>query len=198
LGQLGLGGKALRVWNAGLPPALTVVGPLRRQIERTVQQRVPQRTGIAQQHTDLAVVDLARRAPGLAGDASRVAALFQKARLIEHQHRLRVPQMLPDVGAQLTTHRLRVPEGPAPQVLNRSGGGVAAACRPLPAGFALGRTQQPPQRGYRPLARLGALDIGGQAALKIVQVRGPSRDHRRLLVNEVRGRSVSQHHDSSR
>jgi hypothetical protein len=91
--------------------------------------------------------------------------------------------MLHEVVAQLITHRLRVPQGPAQQVLKRIGCGIAADCCQLPAVLAFGRTQQPPQIGHRALARLGALEIGGQAALKIVQVRGPSWDHRRILVN---------------
>lgn len=98
--------------------------------------------------------------------------------------------MLQDIAAQLITHRLRVPERPAQQVLKRIGCGIAADFRQLPAVFALGWTQQPPQIGHHPLPGLGALEVGRQAALNIVQVRGPSWDHRHIRVDQARGRVV--------
>jgi hypothetical protein len=126
-----------------------------------------------------------------------VTALFQKASLIDHQHGLRIPQMLDDIAAQRIAHRLGVPQRPAQQMLKGIRRGIPAHLGQLPAVLALGRTQQAAQIGHGPLPRLSALEIGGQAALNIVQVRGPSWDHRRILVGQVKGRFVHEYHDSS-
>jgi hypothetical protein len=58
-------------------------------------------------------------------------------------------------------------------VLNAVGRRVAADFGELPAVLALGRTQQDPHIGHGPLPRLGALKVGAQAPLNVVQVGGP-------------------------
>jgi hypothetical protein len=105
--------------------------------------------------------------------------------------------MLQDIAAQLIADGLGIPPRPAQQMLKGIRRGIPAHLDQLPAVLALGRTQQAAQIGHGPLPRLGALEIGGRAALKIVQVRGPSWDHRRILVGQVKGRFVYQYHDSS-
>jgi hypothetical protein len=160
--------------------ARPVAGPLRRPIARTVQQGVTPRPGRAQHHAHRAVVHRARRAPGGAGAPRRGAALVHNAGGVAHQPRRRGPAC------------------PAPQGLNAIGRGVAAACRPWPAGVARSRPQQPPPVGQRPRARRRARACGGQAALTSVPVRGSSGDHRGLLVTQVRGRFVPPPQDASR
>jgi hypothetical protein len=83
------------------------------------------------------------------------------------------------------------------QVLEGIGRGLPTDLGQLPAVLAIGGTEQPLQISQRPLPRLGALEIGGQAALNIVPVGGPRRDHRPLLVAQARGRFGHPHHDSS-
>jgi hypothetical protein len=119
-----------------------------------------QRAGIAQKHADLTVVHRARRPAVLASDASRVAALFQKAGFVEHQDRLRIPQMLQNIAAQLIADGLGVPQRPAQQVLEAIGRGIPADLGQLPVVLALGRTQQAAQIGHGPLPRLRMLEIG--------------------------------------
>jgi hypothetical protein len=119
-----------------------------------------QRAGIAQKQADLTVVHRARRPAVLASDASRVAALFQKAGFVEHQDRLRVPQMLQNIAAQLIADGLGVPQRPAQQVLEAIGHGIPADLRQLPAVLPLGGTEQTPQIGHGPLPRLRTLEIG--------------------------------------
>jgi hypothetical protein len=77
----------------------------------------------------------------LAGDASRVATFFQKARFVEHQHRIRVPQMLRDIAAQLIADGLEISQRPAQYVLKGIGHGIPTPLGHLPAVLAFGRTQ---------------------------------------------------------
>jgi hypothetical protein len=74
--------------------------------------------------------------------------------------------------ADLTVvHRAR---RPAVSALEAIGRGIPADLGQLPVVLALGRTQQAAQIGHGPLSRLRTLEIVWAAALKIVQVRGPS------------------------
>ena len=183
----------------GSPPAGSgaTVGPLLRQIELAIQQGVAQPTGIGHKDADLTTFDAAGGPAVLAGHAGRVVPFFQKAGFIDDQYGVWVPEMLQDIGAQLIPHGLWIPQRPAQQVLKAVWCRVAAHLGQLPAVLALGGAEQAPQVGHRPLPGLGALEIGRQPALDIVQVRGPSADDRYLLVNQERGRFVHQHHDST-
>jgi hypothetical protein len=103
--------------------------------------------------------------PGGAGvlalDADGVHALLHVPGLVDHQHRVRVAEMLHDVAAQIITHPVGVPAGPGQQMLHpvrvgiageRSTSSSSAADRPTarartrgPAGGSRpGRTGPPP------------------------------------------------------
>jgi len=125
------------------------------------------------------------------------ATLFQEPGLVQHQHRLPISQLLEDVAAQLVADGLGLPWRPPQHVLEAIGGGVTAHFRQLPAVLALGRTQQPAPRGHRPLPRLGPLEIGRQAAFKIVEVGRPALDHGDVQVLGRREIVVGRHHGSS-
>ena len=126
-----------------------------------------QRTGIAQKDANLAIVHLPSRATIVAGNASRVSPLFQKAGLVDHQHHVWVCQMLHYVGAQLIADGLGVPQRAAQQMLKGLRRGVAAHFGQLPAVLVLGWAQQAPPIGHDSLPGLGPFAIGGQAALDI-------------------------------
>ena len=91
-----------------------------------------------------------------------MAALFQKAGFVDHQHGLWVLQMLHHITVQFLADGLWVPQGPAQQVLNGIRRGVAAHFGQLPAIFALSRAEQAAQIRHRPLPGLGALEIGAR------------------------------------
>jgi hypothetical protein len=111
-----------------------------------------------------------------------VAPFFEKAGLINDQHRVRVSQMLHEVTAQLVTHRIRVPERAPQHGLEAIGGGFPADFGQLPAVLALGGTEQAPQIRHRPLPGLGARERGPQPALDIGQVGRSTLDRRDILV----------------
>ena len=110
------------------------------------------------------------RAAILAGDASRVAAFFEKPGFVEDQHAVGIPQMLHDIGAQLIADGVGVPVGAAQQVLEAIGSRLAADFRHLPAVLALGLTEQAAQIRQDPVAGLRAGEIGGQPPRHVRQV----------------------------
>jgi hypothetical protein len=111
--------------------------------------------GVAQEHADLAVLDAPRRAAALALHPGRLAALLQEARLVQHQHRIRVAQVLDDVGAQVVADRVGVPAHAREEVLHAVRRRVAGGLGQLPAVLALQGRQQPAQVGQGPPPRLG-------------------------------------------
>ena len=96
--ELGLGGKGNVGRDARFASALLVLGPVGRQIERAVDQRLTMATGIAEEHADLAILDPTGGAAVLALHASRPVALFQEAGFIQHGHAIGIAQMLHDIG----------------------------------------------------------------------------------------------------
>ena len=106
----------------------------------------------------------------LAGDPGRVAPFFHKAGFVEDQHAIGVLQMLDDIGPQCITRCVGVPVGPAQQILEAIGGGLAADFCHLPAVLALRLTEQAAQIRHDPLAGLRAGEIRGQPPRNIRQV----------------------------
>src|SRR4051794_7835044 len=107
--QCGLGGERHLLWNTGRLAPGEVLGPLFRQIELAVDQRMPFAAGISEEHTDLAVLDAPRRAAVLACHAGRLRSLLQKAGLVDDQHRVAVGQRLDHVRATQIARGLFVP-----------------------------------------------------------------------------------------
>jgi hypothetical protein len=92
-------------------------------------------------------------------------ALVQKSGFVAHQHGVCLPPRLEDGAPQFIAHGIRVPQGPAPQVLTAIERGITDHLGPWPAVRALGGTQQSPQLGHRPLPGLGPLELGRQPTL---------------------------------
>ena len=141
--ELGLGGERDLLGHAGLGPARPVRRPAFRQIERTVDQGPAVAAGIGQEHADLAVLDPPRRAAVLPLHARRLAALLEKAGLVQDQHAARIAQMLGHIGPQIVADRVRVPAHPAQELLHPVRRPVPGRLRQLPAVLALHRRQQP-------------------------------------------------------
>ncbi|MGH8069198.1 MAG: hypothetical protein ACRERE_28980 [Candidatus Entotheonellia bacterium] len=78
--------------------------------------------------------------------------------------------MLYDVEVRCVAHDVGVPVGPAQQVLEAIRGGLAADLGQLPAVLALDGTEQAPQRGHRPQARLGTGEMRTKPLLDVRQI----------------------------
>ena len=91
-----------------LGPARRIPGPVLGQIEGPVNQGAAMRAGVAEKHTDLAVLDPPRRARVLPLYPRRLLSLFQEAGLVQHQHSTGVAQVLHYIGLQVIAHRVRI------------------------------------------------------------------------------------------
>jgi len=152
--QLGLGRERHVLGHCGLLAPWPVLGPGLGQVQLPVKERATGRAGIAQEHPDLAVLDPARGAGVLPGHPRRSAALLQKPGLVDHQHRLRIAQVLHHVVAQVVTDPVRVPVRRCQQPLHPVRAGLTGQLGQRPAVPALQRRQQATQIRHHPLARL--------------------------------------------
>jgi hypothetical protein len=89
--KLGLGLKLHLVGNSRFQATGLVLCPRLRQVELEVDRQMFRRRSHSEVHADLAVGDLAGRASVLALYAHRVAALFEKASVVEDPTHYRLP-----------------------------------------------------------------------------------------------------------
>jgi hypothetical protein len=129
--------------------------------------------GVAQEDPDLAVLDPARGAAVLALHARRLLALLHEAGLVQHQHGLRVAEVLDHVRPQVVPDRVRLPPHPAQEVLHPVGCRVARGLGELPAVLAPQGRQQPAQVGQRPPARLDPPEPRREPPRQLVQALRP-------------------------
>jgi hypothetical protein len=162
--------------HPGLAATLPVLGPRRGPRPFPVQPDLAQPTGRAQTPAELAGLDGAGRAPGLAGDACRVRPFCQTAGLIEDQPAVRVSPLRHDRAAPRITHRLGVPGGPVQQRLEAGRGGRATDFCQLPAVFPLGRPAPALPIRRSPLTELRAGEGAGPSPREICHVRTAARD----------------------
>ena len=167
--------------------ASRIVRPGLRQVERAVNEGVPvpghvgckhPDLGLATLRLDLAVGHLARRPRVLPPHAARSLALLEEARLVNHQHRVRVGKRLQRIRAHHVAQRVRIPPATAQDGLLPPRAGVARRLGPHPAGLAPLRSQQPIQEQTRRLrhARLG--EQRTNAGLGVAQRQRPQLQHR--------------------
>jgi hypothetical protein len=98
---------------------------------------------VGQVDGDLGVVDLAGGAGVLALYPDGPATLLEVAGLVNHQHRVRVSQVLDQQGAHVVAHGVVVPHRPAQEVLQAVGGGLAGVLGDRPAVLPWQVGQQP-------------------------------------------------------
>ena len=130
--------------------------------------------GIGEKDADLAGLDAPGSAGILALHAYGLIAFLEKAGLIEHQHGLRVTEMLNRIGPQVIAHRISIPVHAREKILHAVWCGVTGRFRQVPAVLALERRQQPLEIGARPPARLDAGEARGYAGEEIIQLIGPA------------------------
>jgi hypothetical protein len=179
LAQLRLGLEAHVVGDARRPAARPVVGPRFGQVQVPVDQRDPTGCRVGQEDRNLAVLLLAGGAGVLALDPGRAVALLHKARLVQHQHRVGIPQLLNDVVAQVVADAVGVPPGAVEQPLHPVRGHLTGLLSQPPAVLALELAQQPSQVSQRAPARLHPPEPPADA---LVQLDQPVRPHPCLLL----------------
>ena len=104
---------------------------------------MPCRGGIRQVDSDLGVVNLAGGAGVLARHPHGVGAFLEVARLVNHQHRARVTQVLDQPVADIVADGIVVPHRPGQQVLHSIRAGVPGMLGDRPAVLARQVRQQP-------------------------------------------------------
>ena len=124
--------------------------------------------GIGEKHPDLTVLDAAGGAGVLAFDAGRLVALLEKAGLVEHQHGVRIAEMLDDIGAQVIAHGVGIPVHAGEEILHAIGAGIAGGFRQVPAVLALERREQALQIGPGAAAWFDAAEPGSNPGDEII------------------------------
>jgi hypothetical protein len=140
--------------DAGRLAAVGFVDPAPGDVQVPVDQGVPGIGGVSQVDRDLGVLDPASGAGVLALHPNRPGALLEIPRLVDHQHGLRVAQVLDHPGAEVVADAVVVPHRPGQQVLHPVGSGVAGVLGDRPAVLARQVRQQAQHKGPSPLSWL--------------------------------------------
>jgi hypothetical protein len=145
-----------------------------RQVQLPVDHAVPGTGGIGQVDGDLGVVDLAGGAGVLALHPDRPGALFQIPRLVDHQHRLGVGQVLDQGVTHVIADGVLVPGRPSQQVLQAVRGRLAGVLGDRPAVLPGQVSQQPEHQRPRMPPRLHTRKPACDPAQQLLQSRLPA------------------------
>jgi hypothetical protein len=129
--------------------------------------------GIAEEHGDLAILDAPGGAGILALDADGALAFLDKAGLIKRHHRIRIAQVLDDIGAQIVAHRIGIPTHAGQEVLHAVRRGIARRLGKLPTVLALQRCQQTAQVAAGAMACFSPAKARRDPLRQFVQASGP-------------------------
>jgi hypothetical protein len=144
------------------------VTPLLGQIQLAVDEHLRlggDQARIGEEDADLAIVELSGGPAVLALHPCRLRPLLEEARLIDHQDRGRIGQVLAHIRHQIVAHGVHVPARGVQEALHPVGGRLACFLGQLPAILALGVAEQALEIGQRALARLSALEVGHNAGM---------------------------------
>jgi hypothetical protein len=169
-----LGGKPDLAGNAGVPAAGRIVDPALGEVQLAVDHGVPGIGGVDEVDGDLGVLDPAGGAGVLALHPNGSGALLQIIRLVDGQHRLRVAEMLDEVGAHVVADRVLVPDGPGEQVLHPVRALVAGVLGDRPAVLAWQVRQESENERLSALAWLHPTKPARDPAQQLLQARLPA------------------------
>jgi hypothetical protein len=133
-------------------------------------------TGVGQEDADLGVLDPPGGAGVLPRHSGGVDALLEEAGLVQDQHGVGFAEGLDDVGPEVVADRVGVPFGPAHQVLDAVGVGVADLLGDLPGVLALDRPEQADEVGPDAVAGLAAGGPGPDPSGHLVELLAPLVD----------------------
>jgi len=134
---------------------------------------MPGRGGVRQVDGDLGVVDLASGAGVLALHPDRMGALLEIPRLVHHQHRGGVTEVVDQVVANVVADPVVVPDRPSQQVLHAVRGGLAGVLGERPAVLLWQVSQQPEHERPGVPSGLHPAKPASDPAQQLVQPRPP-------------------------
>ena len=123
---------------SGIPASsapLAILDPAHGQIQFAIQEGVAFRAGVSEEHPDLAIFQVARRAAMLPGHPCGLFATLAKTRFVDHQDRVRITQALQDVGTQIIAHQVCIPDRAVEQALHPIGAALSGVFGELPPIF---------------------------------------------------------------
>jgi hypothetical protein len=132
------------------------------------------RTGVGQIYRDLGILDPTGGAGVLALHLDRGAALLHIAGLINHQHRVAVPEVRDHVVTQVIAHTVGVPNRPVEQVLHAVRIPVPSMLSDTPAVLARKIGQQPEQESTSPTPGLDPDEPTGHPIEELVGLGPPT------------------------
>jgi hypothetical protein len=141
--ELWLGRELDVVGDAGAREPVGVGAPGLRQVQRSVDERMPARGGVGEVDRDLRVLDAPGRTGVLALHPHGGCALLQIPGLVQHEDRIIVTEMPEHVGAHVVPGPVRIPHSTAEQVLQPVRRPMAGMLGDCPAVLALQRRDQP-------------------------------------------------------
>src|SRR5260221_14397296 len=100
---------------------------------------------IREKDPHLTILDASGGSAVLPANASRMVALFEKARFIDSQNGRFLAQLLQRVGTQVITYPVRVPHRTSEQALHTIGASFSGMFSQLPTVFSRDVTQNPLQ-----------------------------------------------------
>jgi hypothetical protein len=134
---------------------------------------VTEAAGVGQKDPHLTIFKPVCRAAVLVCDPCRLFSALTKARFIEHQNGLRITQALQDVGSQIVTHQVGIPDGTIQQPLHAVRSGFSGVFRQLPAIFALDGTDNAFQIGQRSTTRFRSDKTRGDTSVETFEFLAP-------------------------
>jgi hypothetical protein len=169
-----LGGKPDLVGDTRGPAAFRIPGPDPGHIQLPVDHPMPGSAGIGQEDRDLGVLHPTGGAGVLALHPHRAGAFLEIPGLVDDQHRLRVTEMLHQVGAHIVADPVVVPHRPGQQVLHPIRAGIPGVLGQRPAVLAGQVGQQPAHQRPGPPARLHPAEPARDPAQQLLQPRMPA------------------------
>jgi len=120
--------------------SLRVCRPVLRQIQRAIREGAALGRGRQKEDAHLTVFDVSGDPAVLRPNANRVVALFEKARFITDQIGLWIGEVAADIGLQIITHCISIPQRAPQEVLQGRGRLVSPMGGDGPPILALHRT----------------------------------------------------------
>src|SRR3989440_3141003 len=134
------------------------------------------RAGVSEEHSDLAIFQVAGRVAMLPGHPCRLFASLAKTRFVDHQDRLRITQALQNVGPQIIAHQVCIPDRAVEQALHPIRAAFSGVFGELPPVFPFDGTHDAFQVCQRSPTRFRTSKMMGNASMQTFEFSSPFPD----------------------